>query len=401
MTKLPSAPVSIVCVFNDEAQLASCLRRSIETGHDTAPSTELIAVDNRDGRFANASAALNHGARLARHEVIAFAHQDVYLHSLPTLEEVAAALLARPAIGLVGAVGVMADGAVAGVVRDRVVMIGTRSQWDTDVASVDEVIFLLRRSDVLSSPLLEDPRLGWHAYAVEYCARLHHEGRGVATADMLVTHNSLTVNLAGLADAHARVAELHPGELPLATTCGVVRAREPRMTTLARRRRGAATWVRESRIAAQVAAQAGTAALEVVLGDIRLEIDDALDQLGSGALTAVHVAPEVDSRWDVDGLPRRGRLTRLLHATPSTLAALLSDRGSDEAILVTGDHQHWIPTLLDHTTADTRLLGVHGDTGAWALVSRGATAASARWQGARHRPVFPIASARPRRGRSG
>lgn len=393
MAAPPRVPVSVVCVFNDEVQLETCLRRSIEASSGVAPETELVAVDNRGGRFTNAAAALNHGAALARHAVVAFAHQDVYLHSVPVLEEAAAGLLARPHIGLVGAVGVDEAGAVAGVVRDRIVMIGAPSRWDRDVASVDEVIFLLRREDVLASPLLEDGRLGWHAYAVEYCARLHSQGRQVATADLLVTHNSLTVNLDGLTDAHARVAELHPGVLPLATTCGVVRSREPRLRTLARRRRGVATWIRESGLAARLADPADTQPSAVVLGDIRLEIDDALDDLAIDSLTALHVGPRSDSRWDVDGLPRRGRPTTLRRGSPDTLQDVLVARTDRAAVLVTGHPARWIPAVLEHSDPRDRLLGVHGDTGPWALLAADSASAAARWPGRRHRPVLPDALA--------
>ncbi|MBN9376581.1 MAG: hypothetical protein J0I40_14580 [Cellulomonas sp.] len=165
-------PVSIVCVFNDPAVRSSCLDRSIAAGLSDAPDTEYIPVDNTRGQFRSAGAALNAGAAESRRRVVAFVHQDVYLHDLVALERAAAALLDDPRIGLVGAVGITDTGAVLGRVRDRVVMIGQPTSESQDVDSVDEVLFLVDRDRVVADPLSEHPDLAWHAYAVEYGARM-------------------------------------------------------------------------------------------------------------------------------------------------------------------------------------------------------------------------------------
>src|ERR1700757_2148227 len=117
-------PVSIVCVSNNSQVLNDCLIRSVDTHRTTAPETELIAVDNSRKQFSTAGAALNHGGSLAHNEVCVFVHQDVYLHSLVRLEEVAAALLTDNGIGLLGAIGITANGDLPGRIRDRVVLIG-------------------------------------------------------------------------------------------------------------------------------------------------------------------------------------------------------------------------------------------------------------------------------------
>jgi len=90
-------PVSIVCVFNDPDVLTSCLERSILLGLADAPETEYLPVDNTDGQFASAGAALNDGARRARHDDVVLVHQDVYLHSLVALERAADRLATRRA----------------------------------------------------------------------------------------------------------------------------------------------------------------------------------------------------------------------------------------------------------------------------------------------------------------
>ena len=81
-------PVSIICVFNDPDVRSRNLDRSIEDHRDEA-TVEYLPIDNVDGSFATAGAALNHGASLAEHDYLAFVHQDVYLHSLRALEAAA------------------------------------------------------------------------------------------------------------------------------------------------------------------------------------------------------------------------------------------------------------------------------------------------------------------------
>ncbi|MCA1569575.1 MAG: glycosyltransferase family 2 protein, partial [Chloroflexi bacterium] len=127
------ASVSIVCVANDARVRMSCLDRSIEAHLREAPRTEYIPIDNSDGRFASAGAALNHGAARATGDVVVFVHQDVYLHSLAALERAAGALLRSGDIGLHGASGITAGGRVLGRVRDRVVLIGEQQCEPADV----------------------------------------------------------------------------------------------------------------------------------------------------------------------------------------------------------------------------------------------------------------------------
>ncbi|UUT34484.1 glycosyltransferase family protein [Microbacterium elymi] len=217
-------PVSIVCVFNDPDVLASCLQRSIDAGRVDASETQFLPVDNRDGVFATAGAALNHGAAQAENDVIVFVHQDVYLHSLVELERVAGELLADASVGVVGAAGIDAHKRIQGRIRDRVIALGAAAPTWRDVESMDEVLFMITRRQWADEPLADQASLGWHAYAVEYSARMRSRGRRAAVRDIPLTHNSLTVNLDRLDVAHRWVGDAYPGLLPLQTTCGTIEA---------------------------------------------------------------------------------------------------------------------------------------------------------------------------------
>src|ERR1700712_5241769 len=94
------AAVSIICVFNNETVRRRCLDRSIDDHRGQLPGVELIAFDYTTHAFSSAGAALNHGARLATGDILAFVHQDVYLHSLDALGRAGQLLMDDPAIGL-------------------------------------------------------------------------------------------------------------------------------------------------------------------------------------------------------------------------------------------------------------------------------------------------------------
>lgn len=386
MTVAGREPVSIVCVFNDAAVRASCLDRSIRAGLGSAPETEYIPVDNTGHRYTSAGAALNAGAAQARHRVIAFVHQDVYLHSLVALERAGAHLVASQGIGLLGAVGVTSSGEVAGVVRDRVVVIGHPSTDADAVDSVDEVLVMVTRERVLAQPLSEDPDLAWHAYAVEYGARARSQGLRVVTADLPLTHNSMTTNLDRLTEAHQHVARLYPALTPLRTTCGVVRTmdHDGRVRTVLRRRRGVATWWHESIAAITLARAAGVPLRDVVLADVRLDLDEALDRAGATGLDVVNLdLPPGD--WDVDGLTRRGRPVAATARAADGLHAL-PPAAEGRALLVTGVDEAVLARLAPALRDTPHVLGLWRDTGTWLLCHPDVACARGLWTARRQAP---------------
>ncbi len=383
-------PVSIVCVFNDPEVRRTCLDRSVHAGRAEAPDTEYLPVDNTDGQFTSAGAALNHGARRARHRVVVLVHQDVFLHSLAALEQAAAALEDDPVTGLVGAVGVTAAGSVAGLVRDRVVMIGRPSAPPVPVDSLDEVLFMIERDRLLREPLSEHPDLAWHAYAVEYGARVRSRGLRVVSANLPLTHNSMTTNLDRLVDAHAHVARLYPGMLPMRTTCGIVRDRRQRSRwrTILRRRHGAAVWMSESLTALSLARRHGGPTRDVVLADIRLLIDDALQALGAPGVEILNLdAPGPETRaWAVDGLRRRGRDVSAAGATVDDALTSLGGDRRDRALLVTGIGAAAMGRLAPALRRTPHVVGLTRDIGAWVLCHPDAASLRPLWTTRRSAP---------------
>lgn len=392
-------PVSIVCVFNDAEVLASCLERSILLGIGSAPGTQFIPVDNRGGEFSTAGAALNHGARLARNEVVTFVHQDVFLHSLTDLETAARHLVDSPDIGVLGAVGVDRHGRVIGRIRDRVLALGERAPHPRGVETVDEVLFLVRRDRVLRDPLAEDAHLGWHAYAVEYCARMRNAGLRVAVTDVPLTHNSLTTNLLNLDVAHRWVGDAYPNLLPLRTTCGTIQRSAPSGGTqrLARRARGLSTWWRES-VAARVATAPDAASVNVVLADIRFHIDDVARSVGADSIRALDLAGDDEARTSVDSLTRFGRSFSAATVSADVARQTVIDRSDGEVLVLANLAPGHLGELLS-ASQSAPLVGLSQEAGLWAVF--GASLKTDDWLQAsrRNRPfagLFPVPAHRQR-----
>ncbi len=376
-------PVSIVCVANDEAVRSRCLDMSIAERLHEAPATEYLPVDNRGGAFASAGAALNHGARQARHDHVAFVHQDVCLHSLAALERAAGVLAADPGIGMVGAAGIAADGRIVGRVRDRVVLIGDRVGEPTDVDSVDEVLFVVPRATVLREPLSEDPELAWHAYAVEYGLRLRALGKRVTVGDVPLTHNSLTINVDRLDVAHRAVAARHPGALPLRTTCGTITAGPPPRphTGPLAAQRWRYRWLRESLVAHRVRRAVGGG--PVVLSDPRHDFDEAL----AGFDGPIEVLNLERGQCDPPRELVRGERTLTVAALPAPrLAKAVAGWRPGRSLLLTNLEVDDLRALARIGPPAPRVLGHHDETGCWLLIGEAARQVPSVWTSPRATP---------------
>jgi hypothetical protein len=390
--------VSIVTVFNDPAMREACLDRSIDAHRVDAPEIELIPVDNANGAFSSAGAALNHGAALARHDYIAFVHQDVYLHSLVALEEAAGRLANDQQIGLLGAIGVTPDSRFFGYVRDRIFLLGEPVSIPVDVDTVDELLFVIPRRVLEREPLPEDRDLAWHAYAVEYGLRLRAQGMRVCAADIPVTHNSLTGNLDRLDVAYATIAANHPQALPVVTPQGIVqhggRARDRKGFLSEHRWRY--RWLRESLDAEKGRRAAGGA--PCLLVDIRQDIDDLLARLlDAPPLLVINSDREcrfVDEQPGPLSLPRGERVVNLTSRTPEKLGEAVAATPAGRPILLTNLTLEDVRRLTRNGPPRERVLGYWTSLGYWMLIDVPLEALPDQWRAPR---ATPMGARKPRR----
>lgn len=384
MTVRP-APISIVCVWNDDAVRRTCLDRSIESLRSTIQDLDYVPVDNRGQPHLTAGSALNQGVRQARHEYIAFVQQDIYLHSLAALEHAAGALAADARLGMIGATGMTARGDLVGRVRDRVVLLGERAQAPVTVDSVDEILFVARREQLLREPLTQLPELAWHAYAVEYGLRLRAGGQTVAVLDLPLTHNSLSTNVVNLDGAHARVARLHPDLLPVTTTCGTI-VRRPRTgaTSMMASQRWRARWLRQSWRMHQTQQMSQDASL--VLGDPRWDVDLIGSQLDGDLLHIHSVTSDAEPFPD----PPEGTILRRrgydVSFTSGPLEACLTGLGGKNTLL-TNLHEHHLASLETQHRDGPYVVGYDEAVGFWAVSGPVASLADQVWTAPRARPA--------------
>ena len=380
--------VSVICVFSDAEVRRRCLDRSIAECHE-GTEVEYVPVDNTDGAFRTAGAALNHGASLASHDCLAFVHQDVYLHSLRALERAADVLAADQSIGVIGAVGITNAGEILGRVRDRVVLIGEPASEPGDVDSVDEVLFMARRSLIEREPLVEDPEFAWHAYAIELGLRAKAHGLRVCALDVPLTHNSLTMNLDRLDSAYAALASRYPTAMPLRATCGWVGAPKRACTRTAglRAQRWRYRWLRES-LAAH-AARAAAGAWRCVLGDIRLDVDDLIAADLEAPLLVVNLDREHGFSEEAPLELIRGSAPITLIARPLTgVVEAITGAEPSAPILLTNLDRGALRALAPHLPRGPRLLGFRRELGYWLLLGRAASATvPPGWRTARATPL--------------
>jgi hypothetical protein len=381
--------LSIICVFNDALVREQCLDSSIERHRAEVDDLDYVMVDNREGAFQSAGAALNVGASRARHDHLVFAHQDVVLHSLTALEQAVAVLEADHSIGLAGAFGVERAGRLVGRIRDRVVLIGERADEPVDVDSIDEVLFIVPRRVFDRERLSEAPEFAWHAYAVEYGLRLRQNGLRVCAVDVPLTHNSLSINTARVDAAVAELTRAYPDALPVRTPSGIVTRR------LSARRRGGLIgrhawrlrWLRES-VAAHVGRRAVKGA-RCVLGDIRWCIDDLLAG-GADPLLIVNLDRDgtfIDDRPNPLVLKRFEHEVRATSGGPELAIGSIRTAPAGTDVLVSGLRVHDLRALAPHLSNTHPLLGFRREVGYWLLVGPSVGHVTARLRAPRSTPV--------------
>jgi Glycosyltransferase like family len=328
--------ISIVCVYNDPEVRQQCLDSSINA-YSGDIDIDYIPVDNTKHAFTSAGAALNHGARAARHEVVVFVHQDVYLHSIDRLAAVAQHIVDGE-WSLLGANGITSAAESIGRIRDRVQFVGNHAESPVEVDSVDEVLFMIAREQVLRYPLAEDSELAWHAYAVEYGLRLRTMGKRVGAVDLGVTHNSLTTNLDKLDLAHRSVGDRYVQLQPVWTTCGRIAGttRPPRLdVSVVQQNRWRARWLKYSLQSLKIRRNLR---LPVVFSDIRHDVD--LLQFAESSPMYVFNLDRSGSLLSYESEPlelrrkRRPVIMRAVRSIPELLVDLY-DLSSTSRVLVT------------------------------------------------------------------
>ena len=370
----PNVSLSIVCVFNEPSVRRACLDASLERLE--APEIEYVPVDNTRGQFKSAGQALMHGAERSTGETVVFAHQDVILHSGDALRH-AATFLGKGPFGILGAIGVTDNGEYCGRMRDRVTLLGQHAVRPIEVDSLDEVLFIVRRSQLEREPLSTAPELAWHGYAVEYGLRVRRGGALVGAMSLNITHNSLTTNLARLEDAHQYIAGKYGGATQ--TTCGVVRGDGLHAPKRFASHRWRKRWASASLTAATLRSRSGVD--RITLSDIRRDIDALLSAVGE-PLPVINL----DRYGTFNNGPQRPlRLKRIANElsvialTMTEACEAVSKTLGQESTLITNLDVGQILLLCRVASGRPIRIGLDQDAGHWLLVGPAAHAQPAEW----------------------
>jgi hypothetical protein len=372
MSSLASTTISIVCVYNDLAVRQECLDRTVHKYIDSGNAdalVEYIPVNNIHATYPTAGSALNYGASIAKNDIIVFVHQDVLLHSVEAVIQ-AASRMEQERFGVLGAVGVQSRGRIVGYIRDRTMLLGDPVTQPTDVDSVDELLFMAPRSLVMSEPLAESPDLAWHAYAVEYGLRVRRRGLRVGVAQIPVTHNSLTSNLARLDVAHATVAAQYGEMLPVRTTCGILTKRTingPRRVWLASQR-SRYRWLTNSLSLKEVYWHTTT---PIIFSDVRFAIDEIAERSPGRKLYILnHTRGErfADDDGEFIELKRRENIIAATAQEVSELQGVLDRRPRGSWLLITNMTSRDVRVVDSDFVQEGRVIGFSPSTEYWMIL---------------------------------
>lgn len=183
--------ITVVIVYNNRKILDNAVRYINEQTY--ANFIEILAIDNSNGKFSSAAAALNYGAIHSKGEVLAFMHQDFYLLDQEILERVY--LYCKKNIAtIVGAAGVKEerDCIISDIfdTKEKLKRYKPTENKVVDVFSVDECFFAMHRTLWEKYKFDESTCDNWHFYAVDICVNNILNGGLVVVMPMSAWHYS-------------------------------------------------------------------------------------------------------------------------------------------------------------------------------------------------------------------
>jgi SAM-dependent methyltransferase len=219
-----AAPVTFVACVNDDDLLESNLLRS--PCLDPGTPHELILMR----RQTSAADGFNTALEKARHDLVVFVQQDLYLPrgwDGRLVDQVGAAEERFGPLGVAGVFGYTfgPEGKRnLGRVLDRQTLYDLPAPLPATADGLDEIVLAVRRD----TPLRFDPALGFHLYGADLCLASRRLGLPVAVLDAPCLHNSLFAYLPpSFHAARERLLAKWPDVRPLHSSMGRLDTMEP------------------------------------------------------------------------------------------------------------------------------------------------------------------------------
>ncbi len=206
-------PITFVACVNDERQLVNNLLASPALGEDSPH--QLLTYRG----MTSAAEGLNRGLHEARHDLVVFIQQDIYVPSWwPTRLwrqwELASADSPPSLAGPFGVRYREGGREHVGHVVDRDYLLHEPRALPARVDGLDELVLIVPRD----TDLRVEPRVGWHLYGTDLALEVHQRGGWTAVLDLPCHHNSLFHTLDdSYRHSEAQLATKWPAELPIVT----------------------------------------------------------------------------------------------------------------------------------------------------------------------------------------
>jgi hypothetical protein len=216
----PAEPVSFVVCVNDPPQLQTNLLASPDLA--LGSPHEVLAV----GNCRTAAEGFEQGLRRARHPLVIYVHQDLYLPRGWVRRFREQYRLAQEQHGPPGVAGVWGFARIPGgfarvgtaIDKDRLLcpkILPLPARCET----LDEIVLAFPRD----TPLRFDPQLGFHAYAGDVCLTAETMGLPVVALDALCLHNQLSVAVPpAFTESAALLGRKWAHKRPFALCCALI-----------------------------------------------------------------------------------------------------------------------------------------------------------------------------------
>ena len=184
--------ISVICVYNNEEQLNTQLRASLNIQN---VEYETVFIDNRENQFSSCAKALNYGASKAHGDILVFSHQDITLKTKEGLREFAEAIEKSETGTIVGTQGVVDRSPTyyQNLTAGNVFCSKLEKKFEKKlypVSTVDEGFFGMKKETWGGHQFDELTCSNWHLYAVEACLYARSEMKEVYVFPIELHHYS-------------------------------------------------------------------------------------------------------------------------------------------------------------------------------------------------------------------
>lgn len=211
--------LSIIVIFNNKEKLEKELLNSLNKQN---VCSELILVDNSEGKFKSASSALNYGASQATKTFLMFVHQDIIFEDESSLEKLFTFLKNHPD-SVIGVAGKrfnekkVYSNIKQGAKKD--IFINGQFNEFIRVDCLDECLMMCSKCLYNQIKFDEEVCDAWDLYVCDFCFSAGLRGISIFCVDSEIWHTSLGNPKHAFYKCLKRICKKYKGRLSIISTC--------------------------------------------------------------------------------------------------------------------------------------------------------------------------------------